>query len=93
MAADPDKESAREARITRGRQAETVLTSDAFLQALDDITNALTAEFISTAAEKAEERERLWAIGQALDRVPRQLEAYMETGKVEERNKKLDAEQ
>lgn len=92
MASEHEKELLREARINRGRQAASVLQNEAFLQALDDITTALTADFLSTAAEDEKEREKLWAIGQALERVPRQLEAYVETGKVEERNKALDSQ-
>ena len=91
--ADDEKAIQRETTIRLGRKARDVLASEAFQSAMDEIMWDLHAQFLSTTAEDAVTRERLWATGQAMSSIKNKLDSFVEVGKVEERNKALDAEQ
>jgi len=78
--------------ISLGRQAKDVLENEAFQTCIDDLMATLTGKFLSTAAGDDIERERLWAIGQALSMVPSQLRAYESRGAVEQKNADLEKE-
>lgn len=88
-----DKDQAREHAIILGKQARDVLANDAFKEAIDQIMWDLHAQFLSSNADEAVQRERIWAIGQSLSAVKNKLEALVENGRMEESNKAYDAKQ
>jgi hypothetical protein len=81
----------REALITRGRKAKDVIENDAFQGAMNTVVNELFAQFLATGPEESVDREKLWATGQAVERLTRQLTTFVQTGAVEERHKAEDA--
>jgi len=83
----------REHLIVLGKQARDVMENAAFKTAVEQVMWDLQAQFLSTNAEEASTRERIWATGQALSAVRNKLDQLVQTGHVEERNKALDAEQ
>ena len=77
--------------IMRGHKAKDVLQNDAFVEAYESILNQLFMSFCSTHSEDIGEREKNWAIAQALKSVKDRLEAFHQTALVEEANKKADS--
>jgi len=80
----------RERIIRRGRKAKEVLANEAYQDALGAVVNDLFAQFLATAAPDEVDRDALWATGQAVDRINRQLEAFVGSSMVEEQNKTHD---
>jgi len=76
--------------IRTGKLAKDVLSNEAFQYAMNLAMNSIFSDFLATSAEEAEVRERLWATGQAMDRLRGSLDALVQNGAVEERNKSED---
>lgn len=79
--------------IVLGKQARDVLENDAFQHAMNLAMNQIFSDFLATHAEDPEHREKLWATGQAMDRLRNSLEALVQNGTAEARNKAEDAKQ
>ena len=85
-------DEARRAEMIRiGRLAEDVLENDAFVHAMNIAMNGIFSDFLATSAGEEEVRERLWATGQAMDRLRNSLDALVQNGTAESRNKAEDA--
>jgi len=83
--------SEREQIIIRGHKAKDVLENDAFHEAVNAVVNDIFTQFLATGPEETVDREKLWATGQAVERLTRQLTTFVQTGAVEERHKAEDA--
>lgn len=81
----------RERLITRGRMAKDVLENEAFHEAMNTVVNEIFTQFLATGPGEAVGREKLWATGQAVERLSRQLTTFVQTGTVEDRHKVEDA--
>lgn len=81
----------RERLITRGRMAKDVLENEAFHEAMNTVVNEIFTQFLATGPGEAVDREKLWATGQAVERLSRQLTTFVQTGTVEDRHKVEDA--
>lgn len=81
----------REQLIIRGRKAHDVINNDAFQEAMNAVVNEIFAQFLATGPQESVDREKLWATGQAVERLTQQLTTFVQTGRVEERHKAEDA--
>ena len=81
----------RERLITRGHKAKDVLENEAFHEAMNTVVNEIFTQFLATGPGETVDREKLWATGQAVERLSRQLTTFVQTGAVEDRHKVEDA--
>ena len=79
--------------IRHGNVARELLENETLLYAFEAVGQDALATFISTAADEGSERDAAWATYQALGCIKNKLEAFVDDGKVEERNKAYDEQQ
>lgn len=85
-------EQERQHKIQRGKNAQTILENPAFAEAYDQVLNGLFAQFLSTEIQDDKKRQEMWSTGQSLKLIKAQLEAFAQTGRAEEHNRKYDQE-
>jgi hypothetical protein len=76
--------------IARGIAAKALLEDETLQYVLDSILAEQFATFISSHADEAVHREKVWATVQGLELVRSKINALISTGKMEETNKKYD---
>lgn len=81
----------REHAIVRGKHAADVMDNPAYQEAIADVQQDLFARFAATGADQSVEREKVWAVFQAVSEVHQMLKQYVHTGKLEGENKRLEA--
>lgn len=69
-------------RQERGDRAKQLLENPLFEAACVDVREAILAAWSGTRLNDAAERERLWSMLQALERVKRALVLHIQTGSV-----------
>lgn len=84
------EEMVRMRKIQRGREAQSLLDNSAFQEAMNSLKAKNVADYFNTGLEDDQKRQAIWALGNALEAVERQLEVFVQDGKVEEANKLED---
>lgn len=80
----------REEIIRLGVGARALLKDDTLNYVFDSVLHEQFALFMSTEPLQSDEREKIWATMQSMDLVRRKLEALVQSGNMEERNKAHD---
>jgi len=75
----------RTVKIERGKQADALLDSEVFKEAVEVLKRKNYEAYM--ASRSPEEREQLWALGQAVILVEEQLKAFRQEGLLEYANK------
>ena len=83
-------EMVRMRKIQRGREAQSLLDNPAFKDAMEALRAKNVADYFNTGLDDDQKRQSIWALGNALEAVERQLEVFVQDGKVEESNKLED---
>ena len=83
-------EMVRMRKIQRGREAQSLLDNPAFKDAMTALKEKNVADYFNTGLEDDSKRQAIWALGNALEAVERQLQVFVQDGKVEESNKLED---
>lgn len=68
-----------------------MIKNEAFQEAMNAVINEIFGQFLATGPQEAVDREKLWATGQAVERLTQQLTTFVQTGRMEERHKVEDA--
>lgn len=73
-----------EERVHKGTRAKEILENEVFAEAFNQIEQEVIEQWKLSPARDEAGREKLWIYHQLLQRVRKQLESTMETGKLAE---------
>jgi len=78
-----------EEAISRGHQAESILSSPIYKESLLIIRGKMMDKFQKTSFEQSDERDEIWRQMKIVDQFERQFESVLKTGKLGAGTKKL----
>lgn len=73
-------------RIERGQKAKLILENPVYAEGVQFLRDALVREWLATRSPDEEERERIWALRQMLERLNAYFENVAKTGELTAKN-------